>query len=426
VALADAALEGWAADHDGGPAAEGSVSVVVALRLPSAGVERLHAALDNPRQLRWSDQQLSSALAPPGAALDAVRRWLLVGGGRVTSETPRFVVVEVDAAAAARCFGVKLRSYSHHASGRRTLVAAERIHVPREIKPLVDFVGGMDRPPRVTRDSSHSPAVATVDGAALKITPAVIHELYNVPETTPASSNIQGIAAFNNESFTPTDLARFQDLMGLRHVPVNHTVGPATFPKGATAEGSLDVQYIMGVSPFVPTVVWATAGQRFDPDDGKYDNEPFLKWIVNISAAAAEPIPHIFSLSYQDYEDTCAPAYMDRLNTEFAALAMRGTTLVTGSGDWGTGCSKADNATFRADFPSSSPYVVSTGATTFPSGGGGAVKGQEIGVTFSSGGFSRHFPMPSYQKLVSAARTPVVVRTSAQSHTDREFRLRLH
>ena len=157
---------------------------------------------------------------------------------------------------------------------------------------------------------------------------------------------------------------------GVRHVPVNHTVGPATLPKGATAEGSLDVQYIMGVSPFVPTVVWATAGQRFDPDDGKYDNEPFLKWIVNISAPAAEPIPHIFSLSYQDYEDTCAPAYMERLNTEFAALAMRGTTLVTGSGDWGTGCSKADNATFRADFPSSSPYVVSTGATTFPSGGG--------------------------------------------------------
>ena len=88
---------------------------------------------------------------------------------------------------------------------------------------------------------------------------------------------------------------------------------------------------------------------------------------------------------------------MDRLNTEFAALAMRGTTLVTGSGDWGTGCDKTDNRTYRADFPSSSPYVVSTGATTFPAGGG-AIKGTEVGVTFSSGGFSRHFPMPSYQK----------------------------
>lgn len=87
---------------------------------------------------------------------------------------------------------------------------------------------------------------------------------------------------------------------------------------------------------------------------------------------------------------------MDRLNTEFAALAMRGTTLVTGSGDWGTGCDKADNTSYRADFPSSSPYVVSTGATTFPAGSD-AVTGKEVGVGFSSGGFSRHFPMPSYQ-----------------------------
>lgn len=76
-----------------------------------------------------------------------------------------------------------------------------------------------------------------------------------------------------------------------------------------------------------------------------------------------------------------APAFMTRLNTEFAQLAMRGTTLVTGSGDWGVGCtthvrgytvsthrngSGQAAGMFRADFPSSSPYVVSVGATTFP------------------------------------------------------------
>lgn len=88
---------------------------------------------------------------------------------------------------------------------------------------------------------------------------------------------------------------------------------------------------------------------------------------------------------------------MDRLNTEFAALAMRGTTLVTGSGDWGTGCDKADHTSYRADFPSSSPYVVSTGATTFAEGSA-AVMGKEVGVGFSSGGFSNHFPMPAFQR----------------------------
>ena len=54
----------------------------------------------------------------------------------------------------------------------------------------------------------------------------------------------------------------------------------------------------MGVSPSIPTLVWATFGQRYDPADGKYDNEPFLKWAVNVSATKG-PIPYIFSLSYQ-------------------------------------------------------------------------------------------------------------------------------
>jgi subtilase family serine protease len=90
----------------------------------------------------------------------------------------------------------------------------------------------------------------------------------------------------------------------------------------------------------------------FSPQHCRYDNEPFLKWIVNVSATKG-PIPYIFSISYQDYENSLSPDFMTRLNTEFAALAMRGTTLVTGSGDWGVGCSV--DAKFQSDFPSSSP-----------------------------------------------------------------------
>jgi subtilase family serine protease len=53
---------------------------------------------------------------------------------------------------------------------------------------------------------------------------------------------------------------------------------------------------------------------------------------------------------------------MGRVSTEFAKLGALGITIVTGSGDWGTGC--AANGHYRSDFPSSSPYIVSTGATT--------------------------------------------------------------
>ena len=75
------------------------------------------------------------------------------------------------------------------------------------------------------------------------------------------------------------------------------------------------------------------------------------------------------------------------------AYSLEGVTFITGSGDWGVGCEVESECTrFTSDFPSSSPYVISTGATTYSEG-----NKEEIGVSFSSGGFSNYFPRPSFQ-----------------------------
>ena len=261
-ALAQSVREGWS--HAPETPVEGSVSVVVALHLPEAGVARLHSVLERgDPELRWGVTQLNAELSSPPAARDTVRRWITAGGGRITAETSRFIVAAFNATAAERCFGVTLKSYLHRDSGCRSLMATESIQVPAEVKPLVEFVAGLNRLPRA-QSSRAIQTMAADHQSAFKITPAVIGELYALPKATPPSSNIQGIAAFNNESFTPADLAVFQNLMRLAETPVKQTVGPATLPKGGTAEGSLDVQYMMGVSPHVPTVVWATAVNALD------------------------------------------------------------------------------------------------------------------------------------------------------------------
>ena len=253
--LGQSVSDGWFRTPD--VPVEGTVSVVVALRLPEAGVARLHSALElGDPELRWDDTQLNSELSPPRAARDITRRWLTEGGGHITAETSRFIIADFDATATERCFGVQLQSYVHRPSGQRSLMATESTRVPADVKPLVELVAGLNRLPRV----QSSEAIRTVaQHSTFQITPSVIGELYALPKLTPASSNVQGIAAFNNESFTPADLAQFQNIMHLPDVPVNHTIGPATLSKGGTGEGSLDVQYMMGVSPHVPTVVWATA-----------------------------------------------------------------------------------------------------------------------------------------------------------------------
>jgi hypothetical protein len=41
-------------------------------------------------------------------------------------------------------------------------------------------------------------------------------------------------------------------------------------------------------------------------------------------------LPNVFSISYQDYEDTVTSAFMDRVSQEFAKLGALGITIVTG------------------------------------------------------------------------------------------------
>ena len=412
--------DGWTLAADTGSAAEApgaSIAVTVALQLSAHGVEQLHRDLgkssdptnpiyDPVNTPRWGYDALVSTLAPPKERVAAVVEWLTAPAGcgaviEAVSPNRGFVSAAVPLAGAERCFGVSFERFTHAATGARAVASRAPYRVPTSLAHHIEFVGGLTKLPRL-RPRLHPPSPPAGVGlgkAAYNITPAVISALYGLPDTVPKSSNVQAIAAFSNESFTPADLAAFQARMGLPNQPAA-TKGPACLPKGGTGEGSLDPEYLMGVCPTVPTVVWATAGQTYDGDDHKYDNEPFLKWVVNVSSTPP-PIPNIFSLSYQDFEDGVDQAYMLRLNTEFAALAMRGTTLVTGSGDWGVGCAPA-TAVFQSDFPSSSPYVVSTGATTFPPGQP-AVAGTEVGIGFSSGGFSNTFAQPSYQKAAVAA-----------------------
>lgn len=79
-------------------------------------------------------------------------------------------------------------------------------------------------------------------------------------------------------------------------------------------------------------------------------------------------VPYVFSISYQDYENTVTPEYAQRVSIEFMKGNARGLTFVTGSGDWGVGCTnnpaedlQVNCNVFTADFPSSSPYLTSLG-----------------------------------------------------------------
>lgn len=110
------------------------------------------------------------------------------------------------------------------------------------------------------------------------------------------------------------------------------------------------------------------------------------------------------SLSYGEPEGDIGVASARRLNLEFAKLGLRGVTIVSTSGDIGVGDGNAcvdseGRPALTADFPSSSPFTTSIGATQLIAPGLEGAATLTAGAGFTTGGmFSTLFPRPSFQE----------------------------
>jgi len=145
----------------------------------------------------------------------------------------------------------------------------------------------------------------------------------------------------------------------------------------------LDVQYTVGVASGVP-VVFISVGENFQ--DG--DLEGFLD-ITNNLLGQATP-PHVMTTSYGQNENTISRTLANNLCNAYMQLGARGTSILFASGDGGVAGSQSTScSTFLPTFPSGCPFMTSVGATTGIA--------PEVAATFSSGGFSNYFAIPSYQ-----------------------------
>merc|ERR1712087_598746 len=90
------------------------------------------------------------------------------------------------------------------------------------------------------------------------------------------------------------------------------------------------------------------------------ENEPFLKWLTQVSQTSDADVPKIFSTSYGEDEDSWSLAAATRLNVEFQKAGARGISLLFASGDEGANCKSGK---FVPEGPGSSPYVTGVGGT---------------------------------------------------------------
>jgi len=180
------------------------------------------------------------------------------------------------------------------------------------------------------------------------------------------------------------------------------TLDGGSNPQGsgeAGIEANLDVQYTIGVATGVPTF-FISVGENFR--DGNL--EGFLD-IINFLQGESNP-PHVLTTSYGQNENTISRSLATNLCNAYMSIGARGTSILFASGDGGVAGSQTSScSTFLPTFPSGCPFMTSVGATTGIA--------PEVAATFSSGGFSNYFAIPSYQAADVAAYKSAIGSTNS-------------
>ena len=130
------------------------------------------------------------------------------------------------------------------------------------------------------------------------------------------------------------------------------------------------------------------------PTQADNTNEPYLDFLLGLTKLPNSKIPNSISLSYGENEQEIPISYATQVCQLLAQLGARGKSIIFSSGDAGTGdyCLSNDGTEtlkFQPQFPATCPYVTSVGGTQYVE--------PEVGVFFSSGGFSNIWPRPAYQ-----------------------------
>jgi tripeptidyl-peptidase-1 len=362
------------------------------------GKQELHDALmrvSTPSSPEYG-QHLSNAevhqmTAPDPAHVDAVMSLIRSHGGEPVAATPNsdMITAKVTVEAAERMLSARYHQHHHESSGVEITRVADDYSLPDEVAHAVDFVSPTVHFPGVHRPNQ-SPKLGENDDGSMFNTPKALRQLYNVDAEGKAAGNKQAVTAFLEQGYADASLKQFWSSYcdgincGKGEVTL---VGDATTGHGT--ESMLDIETITGISGNVDSEFWGFSGRS--PDNS--ENEPFMKWLTQVSSTSDDAIPKIFSSSYGEDENSWSLEAATRLNVEFQKAGARGISLLYAAGDEGANCK---SSVFVPEGPGSSPYVTSVGGTQPASGF--PAPGSETAVGLSSGGFSNYWEMPDWQK----------------------------
>ena len=322
----------------------------------------------------------------------------------VESSAPRRgVVLSGTVSGFSKAFNVVLEQWEHQGGTYRGRTGA--VQIPNELAGIVVGVFGLDNRPfakphfrRLKRDATAS----QFNGYA----PTQIAQFYNFPTGVDGTGQVIGIIELGG-GFRPADLRAYFKQIGVpapsvTAVSVDHGRNAPSNAQSADGEVMLDIEVAASIAPGAKIVVYFAAGAT---------DRDFLDAITQAVHDSVND-PAVISISWGGPESSASESFQTEFDQVLQSAAALGITVTVASGDDGAadeGPKEWDNLT-HADFPSSSPYALSCGATNIQVSGG-QIKAESVwnedaadipdnSFGSSGGGISDFFPVPSYQNNI--------------------------
>jgi len=233
-------------------------------------------------------------------------------------------------------------------------------------------------------------------GPSRTVNLAVLRKAYNLPADSGSQTHgSQAVFETDGQSYSPEDLSTFAKREGFVAPKINDIGGHVVKDCSGDEciEANLDVQYITGVAPKVPTTFWFVT-----------KTTSFYEYLVAV-AQQKEPVL-VHSISYGADERALESSVKDSFDTEMIKLGLMGVTVMAATGDDGVAGQEArpnlqgkSACGYNPSFPASSPYVTAVGATQgIEAGGPELACGSSTGGQISTGGgFSDYYEQPKWQ-----------------------------
>ena len=307
-----------------------------------------------------SSEQVAAMTTNP-VARNAIADHLNEIGATVTSETMNgdFISASAPVSVWAKVFNTEFFLFHlEQPSGEvEEIVRAESYYVPKVLHKHVDCVLNTIEIP-VIRSNSKKVEISRSDrrlknkllghfeGAGYNV-PSSLRKYYNLSDVHGSNLSTQAAAAMGGNYFSPNSLAYFQ--ANISHQPAQEALLFGGFvsedPTLEYDESSLDVQYLMGMSPISPTTFWHARGLM-----------SLMRGFLN----TPNP-PLVLSISYGLAESLVGENEHNSFTTMVQKLGVMGVTILIASGD--DGANSRAGCGYAPDYPSTNPYVTAVGAT---------------------------------------------------------------